>query len=199
MSKETDLAALAAGVHDFVANEVPPEAVWDQNGTVLHDALLLVGADFTATDTDLADLRATYEANHNPDGSHAPPAEWVPDPAVPTFLAGDRFSLVGDRTASYRQHDRLRLHQGVGGTTLVVVGIESVLFAGGATTITVRVAGSGTPVISTLASIDRSLTRDSLPRQGGFDLFDEAVDDPRILKDGVVTLGKLGPNSVDNS
>lgn len=198
MSKESDLVALAGTLHDFTAGEIPPEADWDQNGNVLRDALLLIGADFTAVDAAHAALDLTYYANHNPDGSHAPQPEWVRDTATPAFVSASSFTLPGDRTSDYRVGDRLRLRQGVGGATLVVVAVTSIAFSApnAATTLVVRTATTTAPVISSLAAIDRCLARDSLPRIGSFDLVDEAVDDARILKDGVVTGPKLADGSV---
>lgn len=201
MSKESDLLALAGTIHDFAAGEIPPEADWDKNGTVLHDALALIGADFTATDNAVDALHDTYYDHHNPDGSHAPQPEWVPETATPDFVSASAFTLPGDRRADYRAGDRLRLHQGAGGTTLVVVSIVSVTYSGPAvaSTFVVRTAASTAPVISTLVAIDRCLARDSLPRVGGFDLVDDAVDESRILKDGVVTGPKLADDSVTAS
>lgn len=198
MSKETDLDALAATVHDFTAGEIPPEAVWDINGTVLSDALALIGDFFTDTDGDVAALLATYTANHNPDGSHAPPSEWIPEVGAPTFLSASSFTLPGNRTANYRAHDRVRLHQGAGGTTLVVAAVTAVSFASATntTTLVVRTATTTAPVVSTLVSIDRALARDSLPRIGGFDLIDGALDDPRLFVDGVIRNNMLAVNCV---
>jgi hypothetical protein len=209
MSKETDLATLAALVHFFLHDDIPdggtpgsPEdGAWNLNPKVTRDALNLVGDFFTDTDGVLAALAAKYTANHNPDGSHVPPVEWIPDPATPTYISPTSFTLVGDRSADYRAGERVRAHQGAGGSTLVVCTILTVspAPATNTTTVVVRTATVVAPVASTLVAIDRALVRETAPRVGGFDLLDAAVNDPRILLDGVVLGPKLGTGSVDNT
>lgn len=199
MSKESDLLVLSGDVRDFVADEIPPAATWNINVGVLREALQLIGGDFTLTDTALTDLHTTYFANHKPDGSHLPPSEWIPETAAITFLSSTSFALAGDRRVDYRQHDRVRLHQGGGGTTLVICAVTGVTYSSATNTTTIVVtnpAPAVAPVISSLVGVDHALVTDSLRRIGAFDLIDNAIDDPRILKNAVIKNQHLDVNII---
>lgn len=194
MSKQSDLEAAAATVRSFIDQEIPTVGQWNVNVDVLEGALMLLGGFFTDLETLIAALTALFQADHDPvTGKNPAPVEWVPEAAAPTFLTTNQFSLPNDRTADYRVHDRLRIHQGTGGATLVIVAVTGVAYSSLTlrTTITVAASGNAAPLVSSLASVDRAFVHDSIRRIGGFDLIDNAVDNPRILATDVVTGPKI--------
>lgn len=200
MSKESDLDALADDVRPFVDQEIPTVGQWNENPTVLEDALHLIGDFFTLVDAAHAALLAKFNADHDPTtGENPTPNEWVPYGVAPSFVHASSFSLSLDRQADFRVGDRIRIHQGIGGNTLLIVAVTGVAYSSQSqlTSVTVRAAANDAPLTNPIASVDLALIRDSARRVGGFDLVDGAINEARQIADDLITLAKLADGCID--
>lgn len=107
---------------------IPASPIWLQGGQAYK---------FAFTDSNDVQTRPTVDdiTGINDPAFASTADQWVVYPAAPTFLSATSFSLVGDQTNIFQVSRRLRTIN-TGGTTYSTV--ESAVFGGGNTTVTVK-------------------------------------------------------------
>lgn len=167
MSKESDLDAIAASVRDFIDQETPTHPQWQVNVGKLRDAISAIGTFFTDTDQTAADLESRVDEEHDAQGKHSPPSQWLRDAGAPIFVDASRFQFIGDRRADFAVGHRIRAELTLG--SFVIAAIKTIAHDIGTNRTTITLDAPG--LTSALSGIDRGLVRQSIPKIQQTDLM----------------------------